>query len=141
MDQVLVESTARNRFDMVLLTVFAGLALLLGGVGVYGVMAYAVQHRTREIGIRIALGASLRDVRGMVIQQGISLALKGVALGVGCALELTPLMGSLLFGVQASDSAVLASTAIVLSATALVAAYIPARRATRVNPVLALRWE
>jgi ABC-type antimicrobial peptide transport system permease subunit len=141
MDEVMAESTARNRFDMVLLTIFAGLALLLGAVGVYGLMAYAVQNRTREIGLRIALGASLRDVSGMIVLEGMRLALIGVALGVGGALELTPLMGSLLFEVQASDSAVLASTAVVLCATALVAAYIPARRATRVDPVLALRWE
>jgi predicted permease len=141
MDEIMAESTARNRFDMVLLTVFAGLALLLGAVGVYGLMAYAVQNRTREIGIRIALGASLGDVSGMVVLEGMRLALIGVALGVAGALELTPMMGSLLFEVQASDTAVLASTAVVLTATALVAAYIPARRATRVDPVLALRWE
>jgi predicted permease len=141
MDQVIAESTARNRFDMVLLSVFAGLALLLGAVGVYGLMAYTVQYRTREIGVRIALGASLREVNRIVVIEGMRLALIGVAIGLGGAIELTPLLGSLLFGVQASDPAVLASTAVVLSATALVATYIPARRATRVDPVSALRWE
>jgi ABC-type antimicrobial peptide transport system permease subunit len=141
MEQVVAEATAGDRFNMILLSVFAGIALLLGAIGVYGLMAYAVQHRTQEIGIRIALGARPRDVRMMVVLEGMRLALIGVALGVAGALELTPLMGSLLFGVQASDPAVLGSTALVLSTTALLATYIPARRATRVDPALALRWE
>ena len=141
MEQVVAEATAGQRFNMILLCVFAGIALLLGAIGVYGLMAYAVQHRTREIGIRIALGARPRDVRMMVVFEGMRLTLIGVALGVAGALELTPLMGSLLFGVQASDPAVLASTALVLCTTALLATYIPARRATRVDPVMALRWE
>jgi putative ABC transport system permease protein len=141
MEQVVEEATASDRFNMILLSVFAGIALLLGAVGVYGLMAYAVQHRTQEIGIRIALGARPRDVRLMVVLEGMRLALIGVVLGVAGALELTPLMGSLLFGVQASDPTVLASTAVVLSTAALLATYIPARRATRVDPTLALRWE
>jgi putative ABC transport system permease protein len=141
MEQVVREATARDRFNMILLSVFAGIALLLGAIGVYGLMAYAVERRTQEIGIRIALGARPRDVRLMVVLEGMRLALIGVALGVAGALELTPLMGSLLFGVRASDPAVLVSTAMVLSAAALLATYIPARRATRVDPMLALRWE
>jgi putative ABC transport system permease protein len=141
MEQVVRESTARNRFHTILLSVFAGIALLLGAIGVYGLMAYTVQHRTQEIGIRLALGARPRDVRAMVIFEGMRLALIGVALGAGGALELTPLMASLLYGVQASDPAVLALVAILLLAVALLATYIPARRATRVDPVLALRWE
>jgi predicted permease len=141
MEEILSEATARDRFNMTLLCAFAAIALMLGAVGVYGVMAYSVQQRTQEIGVRIALGALPRDVRMMVVVEGMRLALIGVALGVAGALELTPLMDSLLFGVQASDPAVLASTAIVLSTTALLATYIPARRATRVDPVMALRWE
>ncbi|MBZ5617847.1 MAG: ABC transporter permease [Acidobacteriia bacterium] len=141
MEQVVGEATSRDRFNMILLSVFAGIALLLGAIGVYGLMAYAVQHRTQEIGIRIALGARPRDVRLMVVLEGMRLALSGVVLGVAGALELTPLMGSLLFGVHASDPVVLASTAFVLSTAAFLATYIPAHRATRVDPVLALRWE
>jgi predicted permease len=141
MEQVVGESTARNRFHTILLSVFAGIALLLGAIGVYGLMAYTVQHRTQEIGIRLALGARPRDVRAMVVFEGMRLALIGVVLGAVGALELTPLMASLLYGVQASNPAVLALVAILLSAVALLATYIPARRATRVDPVLALRWE
>jgi predicted permease len=141
MEQVRAESTARANFNMMLLNIFAGVALLLAAIGIYGVMAYAVQHRTQEIGIRMALGADPRDVRRMVVRQGMRLALIGVSLGVMGAFALTPLMASLLYGVQASDPAVLIFVAAVLSTVALFAIYIPARRATRVDPVLALRLE
>jgi putative ABC transport system permease protein len=104
-------------------------------------MSYTVQHRLREIGIRIALGASLRDVRMMIVLEGMRLALIGVVVGLVGALALTPLLGSLLFEVKASNSGVLASTTVLLIATSFVATYIPARRATRVDPVVALRWE
>jgi ABC-type antimicrobial peptide transport system permease subunit len=104
-------------------------------------MAYAVQHRTQEIGIRMALGAGPQDVRRMVVLQGMRLAIIGVFLGVAAAFALTPLMASLLYGVKASDPAVLILVATLLSAVALLATYVPARRATRVDPVLALRWE
>jgi ABC-type antimicrobial peptide transport system permease subunit len=141
MEQVRAEYTARANFNMMLLNIFAGVALLLAAIGIYGVMAYAVQHRTQEIGIRMALGASPRDVRRMVVRQGMRLALIGVSLGVMGAFALTPLMASLLYGVQASDPAVLIFVGAVLSTVALFAIYIPARRATRVDPVLALRLE
>jgi predicted lysophospholipase L1 biosynthesis ABC-type transport system permease subunit len=141
MDQVVTESTARNRFNMILLTIFASIALALGAIGVYGLIAYTVQHRNHEIGIRLALGARPQDVWRMVVREGMRLALIGALLGAGGALGLTPLMSSLLYGVEASDPAVLTSVAVLLNAVALIATYIPARRATRVDPVLALRWE
>jgi predicted permease len=141
MDQVRVESTARTNFNMTLLSIFAGLAVLLAAIGIYGVMAYAVQQRTQEIGVRSALGASPRDVLSMVLRQGMLLVLIGVLIGVMGASALAPLMASLLYGVKASDPVVLTSVAVLLSAVALVAIYIPARQATRVDPVLALRLE
>jgi predicted permease len=141
MEEVVSEATARDRFNMTLLCAFAAIALMLGAVGVYGVMAYSVQRRTQEIGVRIALGALPRDVRFMVIFDGMRLAVVGVVLGIAVALAVTPFMGSLLFGVEARDPAVFASTVIVLSTAALLATCIPAYRATRVDPVTALRWE
>jgi predicted permease len=141
MEEVVSEATARDRFNMTLLCAFAAIALMLGAVGVYGVMAYSVQQRTQEIGVRIALGALPRDVRFMVIFDGMRLAVAGVVLGIAAALAVTPFMGSLLFGVEARDPAVFASTVIVLSTAALLATCIPAYRATRVDPVTALRWE
>ena len=141
MEEVLSEATARDRFNMTLLCAFAAIALILGAVGVYGVMAYSVQQRTQEIGVRIALGALPRNVRFMVIFDGMRLAVAGVVLGITAALAVTPFMGSLLFGVEARDPAVFASTVIVLSTAALLATCIPAYRATRVDPVTALRWE
>jgi putative ABC transport system permease protein len=141
MEQVIGESTARHRFNMVLLSVFAGLALALAAIGVYGLMAYAVQHRTQEIGIRIALGARPKDVRRMVLLEGMRLALTGVVIGVAGGLALTRMMVGLLYGVQPSDPTVHAIVAVLLTAVALIAVYVPARRATRVDPVVALRWE
>ena len=141
MEQVVGESTARNRFNMILLSMFAGIALVLGAIGVYGVIAYTVQHRTHEIGIRLALGARPQDVRRMVVVEGMRLASIGVLLGAAGSLGLTPLMSSLLYGVEPSDPAVLMSVAVLLSAVALLAIYVPARQATRVDPVQALRFE
>jgi len=141
MRQVIVESTARNQFNMILLSIFAGIALVLAAIGVYGLMAYAVRQRTHEIGVRIALGARPRDVRRMVVLEGMRLAIVGILLGVAGSLALTPLMSSLLFGVEASNPVVLTSVAVLLGAVALMATYIPALRATRVDPVSALRWE
>ena len=115
--------------------------MLLAAIGVYGLMAYAVEHRTQKIGIRIALGARPQDMRRMVMLEGMRLALAGVFLGVVGALALTPLMTSLLYGVGASNPAVLALVATLLSPVALLATYVPARRATGVDPVVALRWE
>lgn len=141
MEQVVSESTARERFHMTLLCVFAGAALLLGAVGVYGLMAYTVQHRTQEIGVRVALGARPRDVRAMVVLEGMRLVLMGIGVGVAVALLVTPLMRSLLFGVEAHDPLVLGCTVLVLGTAALASTYVPAYRATRVDPVTALRWE
>jgi predicted permease len=141
MTEVVAESTARNRFNMVLLSVFAGIALVLAAVGIYGVMAYTVQHRTQEIGIRMALGARPPDVRRMVMREGMMLAFVGVLLGVLATIAVTPLMRSLLYGVRPSEPAILILVAVLLSVVALFATYIPARRATRIDPVLTLRWE
>jgi putative ABC transport system permease protein len=141
MDQVRSESTQRTDFNMTLLVIFAGVALLLAAIGIYGLMAYSVQLRTQEIGIRMALGAGPQDVRSMVVKQGMRLALIGVFLGVAAALALTRLMASLLYGVKPWDPAAIVSVAVLLSAVALLATYFPARRASRVDPMIALRYE
>jgi putative ABC transport system permease protein len=141
MDQVRSESTQRTDFNMTLLVIFAGVALLLAAIGIYGLMAYSVQLRTQEIGIRMALGAGPQDVRRMVVKQGMRLALVGVFLGVAAALALTRLMASLLYGVKPWDPAAIISVAVLLSAVALLATYFPARRASRVDPMIALRYE
>jgi putative ABC transport system permease protein len=141
MDQVRAESTQRTDFNMTLLVIFAGVALLLAAIGIYGLMAYSVQLRTQEIGIRMALGAGPQDVRSMVVKQGMRLALIGVFLGVAAALALTRLMASLLYGVKPWDPAAIVSVAVLLSAVALLATYFPARRASRVDPMIALRYE
>jgi predicted permease len=141
MQQVVGESTARNDFYMTLLTIFAGVALLLAAIGVYGLMAYSVQQRTQEIGVRMALGASPQQVRRMVVVQGMQLALVGVVTGVGSALGLTRLMSSLLYGVKPWDPITIALVAVLLSGVTLLATYLPARRASRVDPMVALRYE
>jgi ABC-type antimicrobial peptide transport system permease subunit len=141
MDQVVAHSVAGEEFNMTLLTIFAAIALLLAAVGIYGIMAYAVQQRTQEIGIRMTLGASPQDVRRMVVVQGMVLASIGVVLGVAGGLALTRVMRSLLFGVKPWDPLMFIVTAILLSAVALFACYVPARRASRVDPLVALRYE
>ncbi len=141
MQQVVGESTARNDFYMTLLTIFAGVALLLAAIGVYGLMAYSVQQRTQEIGVRMALGASPQQVRRMVVTQGMQLALVGVVIGVGSALGLTRLMSSLLYGVKPWDPITILLVAVLLSGVTLLATYLPARRASRVDPMVALRYE
>ncbi|HEY6467205.1 MAG TPA: ABC transporter permease [Candidatus Acidoferrales bacterium] len=141
MEQVVAESTARDDFNTTLLTIFAGVALVLAAVGIYGLMAYSVQQRTQEIGIRMALGAGPEKVRGMIVRQGMTLALIGVIVGVGAALGLTRLMASLIFGVKTWDPFVFVTVTVVLSLVALFATYIPARRAARVDPLVALRYE
>ena len=141
MEQVVAESTARQDFNTTLLTIFAGVALLLAAVGIYGLMAYSVQQRTQEIGIRMALGAGPEKVRSMVVRQGMTLALIGVAIGVAAALALARLMTSLIFAVKPWDPVALAVVTCVLIVVSLFAAYIPARRAARVDPLTALRGE
>jgi putative ABC transport system permease protein len=141
MEQLISDSVAQPRLNLSLISVFAALALLLAAVGVYGVMAYAVTQRTQEFGIRMALGASRSDVLRQVLLDGGRLAAVGLALGLGAALVLTRLMASLLYGVAPSDPVALVAAAIVLAMVALAACYLPARRATRVDPMVALRYE
>jgi putative ABC transport system permease protein len=141
MEQVVREATARENFNMLLLTIFAGVALLLAAIGIYGVMSYAVEQRAHEIGIRMALGAEHADVVRLFVRQGALLAGIGVIIGLGAAWGLTRLLGRLLFGVSASDPATFAVVAGLLAAVAVLASYIPARRATRVDPVISLRYE
>jgi putative ABC transport system permease protein len=141
MAQQVARQTTQARFSTWLLSIFGGLALVLAAVGIYSVMAYAVEQHTREIGIRMALGAQAGDVLKLVIGQGMKLALLGVALGLGAALALTQLMTRLLFGVAAADPLTYAVIAAALSLVALLACWLPARRATRVDPLVALRYE
>jgi putative ABC transport system permease protein len=141
MDQVEGESTATSDFNMTLLTIFAGVALLLAAIGIYGLMAYSVQQRTQEIGIRMALGASPEKVRAMVVMQGMRLAMIGVVIGVGAALGLARYMTTLVFGVKTRDPIVFVTVVVVLSAVALVATFVPALRASRVDPMVSLRYE
>jgi predicted permease len=141
MDEAISSTLATRRYSMILLTGFAGLALLLAAVGTYGVMSYVVGQRTREIGIRMALGARRGDVLGMVISQGARMALLGVIAGLLAAFALSRLISGLLFGVSPTDPLTFLSVAAILSFIALLACYVPARRATRVDPTLALRCE
>ncbi len=141
MDDRVDESLARRRFSMLLLTIFACLALGLATIGIYGVIAYLVSQGTREVGIRIALGATPGGILMLIVRQGLVITLLGIALGVIGAFALTPFMRSLLFGIEATDPATFGVIAGLLTLIALVATYVPARRATRIDPVVAMRSE
>lgn len=141
MTQRVDESLARRRFGMVLLAVFAGLALVLATMGIYGVMAYLVSQGTRELGIRMALGATRRNILSLVVRQGMLLAFTGIAIGLTGAFALTRLLRSLLFGVGATDPLTFGAITVLLGVTALLASYIPAQRAARIDPIVSLRCE
>ncbi len=141
MQQVVGESTARNDFNMTLLTIFASVALVLAAIGIYGLMAYSVQQRTQEIGVRMALGANPHQVQRMVVLQGMQLNFIGVILGIVASLGLTRLMEGMLFGIKPWDPTSIVVVVLLLSLVTLLAAYLPARRASRVDPIVALRYE
>jgi len=141
MDEVISRSTSRQRFNMLLMTIFGGAALFLAAIGIYGLMAYSVQQRTQEIGIRLALGAGAAGVRKMVVFQGMRLALLGVTVGLAASFFLTTLLATFLFGVREKDPVVFTAVAVTLSLVSLLAVWLPARRATRIDPVIALRYE
>jgi putative ABC transport system permease protein len=141
MDEIVSVSVSRQRFNMWVMSVFGGCALLLAAIGIYGLMAYSVEQRTQEIGIRLALGAQASQVRTMVVVQGMVLALVGVAIGLAAAFGLARLIASFLFGVTAKDPVVFAGVPILLAAVALLAVWLPARRASKVDPLIALRYE
>ena len=141
MDDRVQESLARRRFSMLLLGIFAGLALVLAAIGIYGVMAYLVNQGTREIGIRMAIGATQREIVRLVVFQGMTIALTGIAAGLAAAFVFTRLMRSLLFGISAADPMTFGSISLLLASIALLASYVPARRAARIDPILCLRSE
>src|SRR6185295_9333858 len=141
MDQLVAQSVSDSRFILVLLVSFAALALLLAALGIYGLISYSVTQRTHEIGLRMALGAKTSDVLRMIVGHGALLAVIGVALGMAGAFALTRLMSTLLFGVNATDPTIFGLIGLLLIGVALAASFIPARRATRVDPMIALRYE
>jgi putative ABC transport system permease protein len=141
MESLIGTSVARARFNTLLLTIFAVVALMLAGVGIYGVMAYSVAQRTREIGVRMALGARAADALWLIVRRGMALALAGVAIGVAASFALTRVMKTLLFDVSATDPLTFAGIPLLLALVALLACLIPARRASKVDPMIALRYE
>jgi ABC-type antimicrobial peptide transport system permease subunit len=141
MDEVVGRSTARESFNMLLLTIFGAVALVLAAIGIYGLMAYSAAQRTQEMGIRLALGADRSDLRNLVVWQGMRLALTGVVMGIVAAFGLTRLIASFLFGVKSWDPAVFITVPLILTGVALVAVWLPATRASKVDPMEALRAE
>jgi putative ABC transport system permease protein len=141
MDQVAREPMAQQRMMMALLGAFAALALVLSALGIYSVLSYAVAQRTREIGVRVALGARRADVLRLVVGGGVRLAVFGMAVGIAAALALTQLMADMLYGVRATDPVTFGAVIVVLGATSLLACYLPARAAMKVDPIVALRYE
>jgi putative ABC transport system permease protein len=141
LDQQLAQSVSTQRFSMTLLALFGGLALSLAAIGVYGVTAYTAAQRTHEVGVRRALGAQPADIVKLVLGEGLRLSLVGVVVGIACALALTRVMRNLLYGVSATDPITFFTVSAVLVGVALAACYLPARRAARVDPIVALRFE
>jgi putative ABC transport system permease protein len=141
LDQFLSTSVAQQRFSALLFGIFAVAAMALACVGIYGVLSYSVAQRRREIGVRMALGAGSRDVLKLVVGQAMLLTLAGVAIGLGAAFALTRPMGALLFGVSPTDPMTFGLVALILVAVALLAALVPARRATKIDPLIALKYE
>jgi putative ABC transport system permease protein len=141
MENIVAGAVARQRFSMLLLAIFAGLALVLAAVGIYGVMSYSVAQQTREIGIRMALGAQRTDVLKMTIKQGLKLVGLGLIIGLGAAFVLTRVMATLLFGISATDPLTFLTISFVLLVVAMLASYIPSVRAMRVDPMVALRYQ
>src|SRR4030095_12802213 len=139
MNHIVSEAIARQRFSMLLLGIFAALALVLASVGIYGVMSYSVAQRTHEIGLRMALGARRADVLQMTVKQGLKLVSLGMVLGLIVAFLLTRVLASLLFGISATDPITFIGISLVLLAVAILASYIPALRATKIDPIIALR--